>query len=255
MSKTSTTDKLISLDDLYKLPGHCKVFHWPMDDLKRMSISCELKFPHRRYIFRQIAQEGTANVRIELCHVVKINNHRELNYSIDLVPESSFTMPILVYEKLKTLVSEGYKNELELKFVDSMVPADVLNSFISSTTREFCTELFQGIDLSVLNLDLLAKSSASHFKSTIFKFYQMSNPTAARVAPTADEKERFLSRHLFHDHYPLFFTFAKNIAIICGGRFPDVNNFDKSLIRKLNHKYNNKVLDFTTLRQKTIVKK
>jgi hypothetical protein len=190
---------LITLENLYKLPNHFKVFQWPLVELKKLGIMCDLK-THRRYILRQTASlpvVGRADVpvNVELCCIAAINSKRETNYEKDVAAESSFTMPLAVFNKVKHLVSSTYgeqvekeKKEARRKFIESYIPVAETKIFATLITREFCTDLFG--DVSFLNIDMLSTSAITDLQNSAYWFYnQFLHPTNPKVA-VSDEKER-----------------------------------------------------------------
>lgn len=254
--KPTEKTPLMLLDDLYKKPGHFKVFQWPTEELKKIGIAYQLKFPSHRYIIRAPAPAIPAadgKVRIELCELKRVTPNRKLDPVSGVVIEHIFTMSNAVFDGLKRLVSLEYKEQLEKDhmartvekrnlFMKTYMNDAEFKSFIRSLTRDFFTELFKE-HIDVLNLEVLATSSYNSYQESAYWFF--TNLIEKGDQKNQETKEiKALQYRMFYDHYPAFNNFADSVADICGGDYPDIDEFNESELQELNFKYNSRLFNF-----------
>ena len=253
--------EMMHLDELFKTPTHFRIYNWPGTELKKLHIVNERKFPDRRYFLRIVGPipAGNSTVTVEICQIDAIDvRTRTFNYVRNVIVEGRLTMPVEVFNHLKKLISNEYgdllakeKKETGRKFVSSKISDIELSKFCKGLTQEFCVD-FCGTDgANIFNVDTLTVSAMDNFKDVMYALYVRFVERKVPAIPAEDQ--RFLSRKVFHENYPALLKITSNIEeAYGGGDYPNGEAFDEGDIKKINLKYNTKLLQFVTERIKLV---
>jgi hypothetical protein len=207
---------------------------------------------------------------IEMCRVERIYPGRKTNYVDDVVIETVWNMQPKLFEAFKFLTSKDYRDKsIELKtrqkldeeikrkedrqlFIEKYIPSTniELQTFIKDITREYFAELYLSLPSSTnatnnvsltncFNIDAIAQSSIPDFQNNCYWFAGGTNYTKS------ENQKSILEERMFHNHYPIFTHFLSEISksFIKENDY-ESKNFQNSLVKKLNFKYNTKLVEF-----------